>query len=413
MLNSYKVILANRPYILLWVGSLVSSFGDRLTEFGLAWYVLGRTQNPVDVGVTLVVFQLPGVFSGVFAGWLLDRYRREAIMLADNVIRGILVGLIPLLDGAGVLSLPLLYLLVGLLGALSVVTAVGSRTLITDFVPPEQYNQANSLDVIRNQVSTIAGPGLAGLLVAVVGPLALLIIDSISFFFFAVVLLGLWRTPHANPQQLNRTKESFLRQITEGVRFTFSSQRLLAILSIIFVWNFGIGIFQVALPFFCNGPLGVGPGGMGLILAIYSAGALISALLFGPLRPKYPGRVVCIMLIAQAGCYGLMWLFSSIGPVVIICFGLGMLDDVAAIYLTTIRQRAIPLHLMGRVVAFTGTVGPGGLPLGNGLAGLFIAGLGSAAVVAISGLPLLAIGLLWLSVGPIQQIVDKSTESAD
>ncbi len=401
----YRAILSNRLYMAMWAGSLVSQFGDRFTEFGLAWYVLGRSQNPLDLGLAFLVFRLPGLFSGVLAGWLLDRFRREAVMLVDNLLRGGLVALVPILDGSGLLSLPLLYLIIALLGALSVVTVVGSRALITDLVPPEEYNAANSLDVVQGQLGAIAGPGLAGVLVALIGPLALLWIDSFSFFFFALVLLWLLRTPRAATQ--TEGNMVFFKQLIEGVRFTFRSPLLLALLSVSFWWNFGLGVFNVALPFYCNGPLGVGPAGMGALLAVNSTGVLISALLFGPMRPHYPGRVTCALLIVQAVCYGLMGLTSAFWLVLIIYFVLGVFDDLGAIYLTTIRQRAVPGPLQGRVLAFTGTVGPSGTPFGNGIAGLILGGLGASAVVASAGLPLLVIGLLWLLVGPLRRVVDK------
>ncbi len=268
----YRILLKNPVISLLLLGSLISGFGDRLTEFGLAWYVLGRTQNSLDVGLTFLIFQLPAVFSGVLAGWLLDRFRREAIMLADNLLRGFLVGAVPVLDGLGVLSLPLLYLLIAIIGAFSVATIVGSRTLITDIVDPAYYNLANSLLVAQTQITAIAGPGLAGILIYLLGPLTLLWIDSCTFFFFALVLGLLLRKPPARLAEINSTGgvKQTLSQLLGGAAFAFKSPVILSILIISYFWNGGLGIYQVALPFFCNEPLGVGAAGMGLALSLYS-----------------------------------------------------------------------------------------------------------------------------------------------
>ena len=390
----------------LWLGALVSRFGDSFTEFGLAWYVLGRSNNPLDVGLTFLIFRLPGLFSGVLAGWLLDRFRREAVMLTDNLLRGFLVMLIPLLNGVGVLFLPLLYLIIAGLGALAVITTVGSRAMISDLVPASQYNVANTLDTTQGQLSAIVGPGLAGVLVSLIGPLALLWLDSVSFFFFAVVLVLLLRRPRPILVETATTAapQNFLRQLTEGIHFTFRSPLLLAMLSISFFWNFGLGLFNVALPFYCQTSLGVGPAGMGALLAINSAGVLIAVLLFGPSRPRYPGRITCWLLIAQAVCYTVMAVWPIFWLVLPVYFLLGCLDDLGGIYLAAVRQRFVPIHLQGRVLAFYGTIGSSSSPLGNGLAGVLLTGLGAATLVGLAGLPLLAMGVLWLTVGPIRRV---------
>ncbi len=388
----------------LWLGALVSRFGDSFTEFGLAWYVLGRSNNPLDVGLTFLIFRLPGLFSGVLAGWLLDRFRREAVMLADNLLRGLLVMLIPLLNYASLLSLPLLYLIIAGLGALAVITTVGSRAMISDLVPPSEYNFANTLDTTQGQLSAIIGPGIAGVLVALIGPLALLWIDSVSFFFLAAILVLLLRRPRSLLAETVSTPPKFLRQLTEGIRFTFRSPLLLAMLSISFFWNFGLGLFNVALPFYCQTSLGVGPAGMGALLAINSAGVLVAVLLFGPSRPRHPGRITCWLLIAQAVCYTIMAVWPIFWLVLPVYFVLGCLDDLGGIYLATVRQHFVPAHLQGRVLAFYGTIGPSGTPLGNGLAGVLLTGLSAATLVGLAGVPLLAMGVLWLSVGPIRQI---------
>ncbi len=396
--------------MLFWLGSLISSFGDSFTVFGLAWYVLRRSNSPLDVGLTFLIFQLPGLFSSFLAGWLLDRFRRETVMLGDNVLRGLLVMLIPLLDGRGLLSFPALYSIIALLGALSVITSAGSHTIITDLVGSKDYNTANSLDVAQRQISFIAGPALAGILVVIIGPISLLWVDSISFFVFALLLLFLLYsipTSQATGEKKQQASQFFV-ELVQGVQFTFSNPLLLALTSISFFWNAGLGLFAVALPFYCERVLGVGPVGMGLLLSVNSIGVLISALLFGPLRPRYPGRVTCILLIVQAVCYALLALAPPFWLALSIYFLLGAFDDLGAIYLTTVRQRAAPNELQGRVWAFTSTVGSSGEPLGSGVAGVFSLAVGASVLIALSGVPLLLVGLLWLVTGPIRRVMDEN-----
>ncbi len=407
-MHHYRPVLTNRAYILFWLGSLISSFGDSFTVFGLAWYVLRRSNSPLDVGLTFLIFQLPSLFSSFIAGWLLDHFRRETVMLCDNLLRGVLVMLIPLLAIHGLLSFPILYSIIALLGALSVITSVGSQTIITDLVSPEDYNAANSLDVAQRQISFIAGPALAGILVVVIGPISLLWIDSCSFFVFAFLLAFLlYLLPPIHTTKEKTHDGQFFTELVQGVQFTVRNPLLLALTSISFFWNAGLGLFLVALPFYCERILRVGPVGMGVLLSVNSLGVLLSSLLLGPLRPRHPGRVTCILLIIQAVCYGLLALIPPFWLALTIYFLLGACDDLGAIYLTTVRQRAVPNELQGRVWAFTSTVGSSGEPLGSGIAGVLLLVLGTPALVALSGVPLLIIGLLWLMVGPLRGVVDE------
>ncbi|HCI82550.1 MAG TPA: hypothetical protein DHW02_22980, partial [Ktedonobacter sp.] len=229
-MRAYRTILHNRAYMLFWLGMLISSFGDSFTTFGLAWYVLRRTNSPLSVGLTFLIYQLPSLFSGLFAGWLLDRFRREAVMTVDNVLRGLLVIIIPFLDAHHLLSFPILYSDIALLGALSVFTDVGSRAILPELVPTSEYNTANSFDVMQRQISFILGPSLAGILVVVLGPLNLLWIDSGSFFVFAVCLILLsffLRSVSTGKPKQEKHSDNIWRELLEGVRFTLHTPLLL------------------------------------------------------------------------------------------------------------------------------------------------------------------------------------------
>lgn len=407
-MRSYRTIIRNRAYMLFWSGMLISSFGNSFTTFGLAWYVLQRTHSPLSVGLTFLIYQLPGLFSGLLAGWLLDRFRREVVMTVDNVLRGLLVIIIPLLDAQHLLSFPILYSDIALLGALSVFTDIGSRAILPELVPTSEYNTANSFDVMQRQMSFILGPSLAGVLVVILGPLNLLWIDGGSFFVFACCLMLLSFVLRSSIEKPKHGIHSgnVWRELLEGIRFTLHTPLLLALTSISLFWNFGLGLFAVALPFYCYNALRVGPAGMGVLLSVNSIGVLLSAIVFGPLRPRHPGRVACILLIVQAICYGLLALIPPFVVALVIYFVLGACDDIGAIYLTTVRQRVVPEQVQGRVWAFTSMIGSSGEPLGSGVAGLLAFALSAPLLVAMSGLPLLLIGTLWLVTGPVRYVTD-------
>jgi hypothetical protein len=222
----------------------------------------------------------------------------------------------------------------------------------------QNQERDQQLNVARTQFSAIIGPGIAGLLVTLVGPIKLLWIDSGTFFFFAVILFVLLRMPRlrrGNDQV--QQPQSFLRNMTQGMVFTLHHPVLLSLLSLSFFWNVGLGLFTLALPFYCLSPLAVGSIGMGILLSVNSFGIFLSTFIFGPLHPRYPGRTVCVLLLAQAVCFAIMAMVRSFWIVVVVYLIFGACDEVGAVYLTSLRQRIIPLSLQGKVQSFSGIVG--------------------------------------------------------
>src|SRR5215217_1266377 len=151
----------------LAAGLLLSRTGDQLTTIALLWLVLDLTGSGAAVGLVLLCAGLPPVVTGPLLGRMLDRWSPRRVMVADNLLRALLVGAIPALHWLGRLDLPLL---------------VGS----------DQLEHANGLLSIGDQVSALVGPACGGLLVGLVGAPSVLLLDAASFLAMAALL---WPLP--------------------------------------------------------------------------------------------------------------------------------------------------------------------------------------------------------------------------
>src|SRR5581483_5095089 len=96
-MSSYLRILSVIPFRWFWVGFTGSVTGDAMTRVALTWFVYERTHSPAALGWLMVFYTGPIVVGGLLAGALLDRYDRRLVMIADNLIRGFAVALIPVL----------------------------------------------------------------------------------------------------------------------------------------------------------------------------------------------------------------------------------------------------------------------------------------------------------------------------
>jgi MFS family permease len=129
----------------MWAGRLVSLFGDALALIALPWFVLQVTGSGVATAGILLTLQLPAIVTSMVIGWLIDSFQPRAIITIDNLIRALLIGLIPIFYWFHALELWLLFLLTFLAGMLVPATEVGARSLVPDLVQDKDLDAANML----------------------------------------------------------------------------------------------------------------------------------------------------------------------------------------------------------------------------------------------------------------------------
>src|SRR5215211_2522133 len=89
-------IFRNRNFSLMWTGQLISTIGSALTSLAASIYVFRLTNSALSVGLMLMATAAPSLLVGLFAGVFVDRYDRKKIMITADLIRAVLVVLIPL-----------------------------------------------------------------------------------------------------------------------------------------------------------------------------------------------------------------------------------------------------------------------------------------------------------------------------
>src|SRR3989442_6579150 len=127
---SYRRVLSNRSFSLLWIGQLVSQSGDFIFDVAALWLVLQLTGDTLKVGIAVAFVLLPAVVIGPFAGVYIDRFNRRDIMIAANIFQaGAAIG-ITVFYSIGIFNFSVLLILFFVLNACAQfvpppVTAVG------------------------------------------------------------------------------------------------------------------------------------------------------------------------------------------------------------------------------------------------------------------------------------------------
>src|SRR6266496_6481381 len=171
----------------LWVGRLVSLFGDAFALIALPWFVLQVTGSGTATAGILLTLQLPAIITSMVIGSLIDRFQPRAIITIDNAIRTVIFGVIPILYWFGWLELWILFLLTFLAGMLEPATEVGSRSALPHLVEDPDLDAANMLWSFSLNLSLVIGPAVAGVLVASFGGPSVLLIDAVTFGVMALV----------------------------------------------------------------------------------------------------------------------------------------------------------------------------------------------------------------------------------
>jgi predicted MFS family arabinose efflux permease len=194
------VILRNRALLALLVAELVSRVGSQMTFLALPWFVLVTTHSPAKMGLVLAVELLPMALLGVPSGTVVSRLGARLTMLGSDLMRVPLMASVPLLHAAGLLTFPLLLVLVAAFGCFNAPYFASQRVILPELLGSDEQvvAQANSVLEGATQTSSLLGPPLAGVLIAALGAANVLYIDAATFAVsFVIVLLFVPRRERA------------------------------------------------------------------------------------------------------------------------------------------------------------------------------------------------------------------------
>jgi MFS family permease len=367
--------LARPAYRLLWTGQTVSAAGDALVQLAMVFAILRIGGTASDIGyvaaigtVTRVAFILAG---GVWA----DRLRRQYVMLASDVLRAAVQGVLAVLLLTGHARVWEIALGSALYGAAQSFFGPAAAGLVPETVPKKELQGANALLSVSSSFFEVGGPAVAGVLVAAFGPGLVFAIDAGSFVVSAVSL-GLLSLP---PRPLPK-RGSFVADLATGWHELAVRPWYWLNLFAHALGNFAIPAFLVLGPVIAERRLG-GASAWGVISAGFAAGAVgggLLALRWRPRRPLVTGNLALTV--------GALMMLALIRPqpawqiaVAAALDGIGMMF-LNATWATTM-QALIPDQVRSRVDSYDWLGSLVIMPAGFAVAGPLAAAIGNAATL--------------------------------
>jgi MFS family permease len=361
--------LRERNFRMLWAGSAISAVGDQFYLVALPWVVLQLTGSAVAVGTILMAVAIPRAALMLFGGALTDRISARRILMSTASARTLLVTVIGFLLWWHLLQLWQLYVLGFFFGVADAFAWPAATTLLPSVVKREQLVAANSVFQTTGQLTTIAAPAPAGLVIKAMGTAWAFFIDAISFLF---VIAALWRLPDP-PKAASAAKPPVWRSILDGIAYVRRDVPLRSLMLVAAMLNFCIsGPMGVGLPYLVKTKFG-SAAAYGLVISAMAAGGLIGALLAGILKIKRRGLLLlgaCVVIsagIASMGLLGHLWLIAAV------LLLLGSSAGVANVHIAAWIQQRIDATVRGRVFSVLMLGNFGLIPVSLAVAGLLIA----------------------------------------
>lgn len=326
-----------------------------------------------ETGFVQLIQTLPFLLLSLPIGVLVDRCSRKGLMIAAEMLRAATAGAIILALLLNALSVPLLAAL-GFVGAIGTLAfSIGGPALLPALVGPDQLSRMNRWLELARSTAFVAGPPLAGALVAWTGAAPAFAVAMAASTLSVFLLLPLREPPQPPPVRRHAGHD-----LVEGFRFVMGHQLLLPIAATAMMFNIGWFMLQTVFVVFLVKTLGADPGTVGLLFGFYGIGMIAGALaaprlarLFslGTLVAIGPlGGLVGSLLVLAA------WATASqlcIG-IALFCFGFGPI--LWSINTTSLRQVVTPARMQGRVTALLTLATAGARPIGAGL-GILVAGV--------------------------------------
>jgi MFS family permease len=410
----------------LWLGTMLSTTGSAMTTFAVSLQVYDLTRSTAAVGGIGVATLVPMLVITVPGGTIADRVDRRRLVLSVSVVNAVISAALFALAAFGGASLWALYGLIAAQTAFGSLSAPARRTFVPRLVPKQQLPAAVALNRIIFQVTMIAGPGLAGLIVEGAGLRGCYLADAVSF---AGSLWGVGRLPSMLPEAPvpgstvpgtpvpgtpvpgtpvpgttgaggaagGGRRRSGVALTLEGLAFIRRSPALYgAFLADVNATFFGLPLSL--FPAINAERFGGDPRTLGLFSTAIGVGGLLSAVFAGPLKHWRRRGVVMLACVAVWG--GGFALFAVAPSLWLTLLGLavaGLADTFTVVVRGIIVQEVTPDELRGRVNAADFLVGAGGGQLGSLEAGL-VGAWTSPVVSALSGGLLTIAGALAIGV---------------
>jgi MFS family permease len=377
--------LRRRTFRALWIAQFASNVGTWAQTVGAQWLMGDLGGGPLQIALVQTAATLP-VFALVLpAGALGDILDRRRLLLVGQSLTLVGAAGLAVVTAVDAITIELLLALIALIGMGQALSVPTFQAIQPELVERHEIPQAALLNAANANVARAVGPALGGALIAAVGPAATFGLNAVSFIGVLTVL-GLWRRP---PDHRPLGSEQVRAALRAGGRYVRSAPAFATVLTRLLLFMLFASALWALLPAAARGPLDLGAGGYGLMLACLGAGAVGGAFVVSALRRRLGANLlVAGGTVTYAGGMLVVVLVDWVPLVMVVLVVVGLAWIAVQATLNAAAQVLLPDWTRARALAYFQFIFMGGQALGallwGGVAGL--AGLRTAFAVPAGAL---------------------------
>jgi predicted MFS family arabinose efflux permease len=398
-------------FLKFWVGQTISNLGTSFTTWAIPLLVFKLTHSAVSLGAATAATFLPYLLFGLLLGAWMDRVDRKRTMIAIDLLNAGVIFSIPLVASFGHLNVWLIYVVAFVQSTIGIAFQAGEFAAIPSLVSKDDLVSANGRIQATYSAAQVAGPLLAGLLVAFMSIQWVMAFDSLSFVISAFSLSLIGRSFNVE-SDTPREATTILHDVREGLRYVIGHPVLRNISLMMALINFVGATTFTQLVLFADERLGVGPRGVGALFAAGSAGVVVTGLLAGRLRKRFSFTTVAMTSLMLMGALEVVFAgmrsFWIALPLWAAASGLGILFNINT---GSLRQAIVPNHLLSRILSIAAVLAWSAIPAGALIGGLAVKATGNVAliygVIGILNICIAAFFRFFTALGDAQRYVDE------
>ena len=400
-MNIFQSPLFKIPgYKRMWFSILFSNLGGQITLLALpltAVFLLDA--SPTQMGLLTAMEIAPFVLLSLPGGVLLDRMQKLPVYIGGEFVMGLSLLTIPLAWALDLLTMGWMYAVCFAIGAVYTIAGSASQLVLTQLVGRDKLVEAYSQNAIAGSMAEVMGPGLAGILIKVLGAPLALVMDAILLIGSVVMLKGI-RIHEQVPPRSTWKDRSFKAELMKGLNFVRSHHMLIEMAVVVGAWQFFAQMALSVQIIFAVKDLGLDEALVALSFVAMGLGSILGGMAGPPISKRLglgPALILGIV-ITSIGWLSLLLLEGRLPSIVLfawmlLCFSWGA--TLLFVNFLSLRQAYTPTDLLGRMTTtmrwlITLPAGPGAI-LGGWMAehigmrsSLLCAGLGTLIVAIVA-----------------------------
>ena len=387
--------LRYRNFRLFFGGQIVSLVGTWMTTTATSWLVYRLTGSAFLLGIVGFAGQLPAFVIGPFAGIYVDRWNRHRLLVLTQTLSMLQSCVLAALTLSGHITIPEIVILNAFQGVVNSFDMPCRQAFFVSMIEnKEDLGNAIALNSSMVNAARLAGPSIAGVVIAVFSEGWCFLIDGVSYLAVIAALLQMHvAVGTARPSR----RVSALEQFKEGWAYAFGFRPIRSIITLLALTSLVGAPYSVLMPIFAGPILGGGPHTLGFLMTASGCGALLGALWLAA-RKSVLGLSRVISL--APGVFGIGLVAFSLSRVLwlsLVCLvvtGFGFMTQLASS--NTVLQTIVEDEKRGRIMSFYMMAFLGTAPFGSLIAGTLSARIGAPHTVLLGGIGCMA-GALWFA----------------